>query len=356
MIGTGTLGGLPRLRAGVRRLRESSFDRTGGNADWWELEPGAAKDITIVEGPGCIKHIWMTHWSEDTHTLRKVVVRMWWDDEDSPSVEVPLGDFFGMGHAMTRDFVSLPLQMSPEDGRGLNCWWPMPFQRGARIEVLNESDAQVNLYFYVDLETYPTGADMAELGRFHAQWRRVDATPGWIEPIPRFADDPDAMRRAWRTPNTSTDGNYVILEAEGQGHYVGCHLDIDCFSRQANDWYGEGDDMILIDGAPWPGIHGTGTEDYFGTAFCPTREYSAPYHGLTLYSGTPDWKWRGKNSLYRYHIEDPIFFERSIRVTIEHGHANKLTNDYSSTAYWYQTEPHATFPTLLPVDRRIPRP
>jgi hypothetical protein len=113
--------------------------------------------------------------------------------------------------------------------------------------------------------------------------------------------------------------------------------------------------MIFVDGEAWPGIHGTGTEDYFNTAFCPTQEYSAPYHGLILYQGSQDWKWRGKNTLYRYHIEDPIYFEKSIRVTIEHGHANKLTNDYSSTAYWYQAEPHAPFPPLLPVARRLPR-
>ena len=115
--------------------------------------------------------------------------------------------------------------------------------------------------------------------------------------------------------------------------------------------------MIFIDGEPWPpALHGTGTEDYFNMAFCPREEYCAPFHGLTLYSGNKDWNWKGKNSMYRYHIEDPIRFHESIRVTIEHGHANKLTNDYSSTAYWYQTEPHAPFPNLLPLEARLPRP
>ena len=99
-----------------------------------------------------------------------------------------------------------------------------------------------------------------------------------------------------------------------------------------------------------------GTEDYFNTAFCPRQEFCTPYHGVTVYSGTEDWPWRGKNSLYRFHIEDPIMFQKSIRVTIEHGHANDMSNDYSSTAYWYQTEPHAPFPPLLPVDQRLPRP
>ncbi len=163
------------------------------------------------------------------------------------------------------------------------------------------------------------------------------------------------MFEAWRTPNLDGAQNYVILEANGRGHYVGCHLDIDCFERQPNDWYGEGDDMIIIDGEPLPRLYGTGTEDYVNTAFAPTEEYSAPYHGVILWQGTDDWRWRGKNTIYRYHVEDPIFFEQSIRVTIEHGHGNKLSNDYSSTAYWYQTEPHQPFPPMLPVEARLPR-
>ena len=115
--------------------------------------------------------------------------------------------------------------------------------------------------------------------------------------------------------------------------------------------------MIFIDGEPFPpSLHGTGTEDYFNTAYCPKQEFSAPYHGLTLYSGTETWPWRGKNSVYRFHIEDPVHFRESILVGIEHGHGNNLTNDYSSTAYWYQTEPHMVFPKLPPVQERLPRP
>jgi hypothetical protein len=115
--------------------------------------------------------------------------------------------------------------------------------------------------------------------------------------------------------------------------------------------------MIFIDGEPWPpSLHGTGTEDYFNTAFCPTQEYCAPWHGVTVYSGdAAGFKWGGKNSVYRFHVQDPIHFRESIRVTIEHGHANKLSNDYSSTAYWYQVEPHAAFPALLPVEKRLAR-
>lgn len=355
MIGMSTLAELARLRPGVKRKRASSYDPKGGNSDWWEIEPGQTRRIAEADGPGCIKHIWMTLWCDAKFVYRKVVLRMYWDGEELPSVEVPLGDFFGMGHAMARNFVSLPLQMSPQDGRGFNCWFPMPYQTGMRIEVTNEAEQRLNLYFYVDYEAYAPGTDLGDYARFHAQWRRVNPTQGWADPTPRWTDDPEARRAAWATPNLTGENNYVILEAVGKGHYVGCHLDIDCFTRQANDWYGEGDDMIFIDGEALPSLSGTGTEDYFNTAFCPKQEYSAPYHGLILYQGTDDWPWRGKNSVYRYHIEDPIFFEQSIRVTIEHGHANKLTNDYSSTAYWYQAEPHAPFPALLPVDQRLPR-
>jgi len=148
----------------------------------------------------------------------------------------------------------------------------------------------------------------------------------------------------------------VILDTQGRGHYVGCNLNIDVFERQVNDWYGEGDDMIFVDGEPWPPrLHGTGTEDYFNTAFCPKQEYCAPYHGITVYSGSEAWPWGGKNSMYRFHIEDPIAFERSIRVSIETGHDNALANDYSSTAYWYQLGRSEPLPPLPAAALRIPR-
>lgn len=120
----------------------------------------------------------------------------------------------------------------------------------------------------------------------------------------------------------------------------------------AEEFFSEGDDMIFIDGDPLPTINGTGTEDYFDTAFCPAQEYCAPYHGITVPGGK---NWSGKISMYGFHIEDPIYFEKSIRVTIEHGHANRRSDDYSSTAYWYQTEPHKKFKPMLPVEERLPR-
>ena len=126
----------------------------------------------------------------------------------------------------------------------------------------------------------------------------------------KSASNRDVVPRNWRE-----------VQAEGKGHDVGSHLDIENVACEKNDWYGEGDEIIVIDDEPWPPrLHGTSTEDYFNTAYCPEKEFCTPYHGITVYSGTEEWPWKGKKSLYRFHIENPIFFEKSIRVRIGHGH------------------------------------
>lgn len=204
--------------------------------------------------------------------------------------------------------------------------------------------------------------DWSRVAYFHCQWRRENPTAGWGRKDLKGPKNIENLKWYWKTPNRTGDENYTILEARGSGQYVGCHLDIDCYSREKNDWYGEGDDMIFIDGERWPpGLHGTGTEDYFCGAYCPRDAFNTPYVGITQYSGSPqwgeyEWPFRGKNSMYRFHIQDPIRFHESIRVTIEHGHNNKLSNDYSSTAYWYQLEPHAAFPKLPAAKLRLARP
>ncbi|HHY82617.1 MAG TPA: DUF2961 domain-containing protein [Clostridiales bacterium] len=342
-----SLATIAYAREGTRR-RISSYDRRGGNDDRVHIASGELKRIAEMDKPGMITHIWMTIATDsripERDYLRKMVLMMYWDDEEEPSVEVPIGDFFGMGHGMTRNFVSAPLQMSPEDGKGFNCWFPMPYEK-ARIEILNECDSSMTVYFYIDYEEYeklPEG-----LLRFHSQWRRENPTKGMhSENMPN---------REFLFGGYNTDGaeNYVILEAEGRGHYVGCNLNIHNLRDTSKwDWPGEGDDMIFIDGEKWPpSLHGTGTEDYFNSAWCPTQQYSAPYHGI-ISPGKDNWK--GKITYYRYHIQDPIMFRKSIRVTIEHGHNNGRSDDWSSTAYWYQTEPHLSFPKLPPMKQRLP--
>ena len=350
-----SLRDLPRLRSS-RRRRASSWDRSGGNDDRFTIEPGQKATLANVAGAGCINHIWITianeHMTRTPSTLepdflRKILLRMYWDGEEEPSVLVPVGDFFGMGHARTANFVSAPVQMSPEDGKSFNSFFHMPFADGARIEAVSELEHEkVFFYYYVDYEEFD---ELEEgLGRFHAQWRRENPCDGTEQ------GNQSNEEFQFGGENVGGEGNYTILEAEGRGHYVGCVLNVHNL-RETNqwNWYGEGDDMIFIDGERWPpSLHGTGTEDYFNTAWCPQQEYSAPYHGITLGGGE---NWGGQVSLYRFHVEDPVTFERSIRVTIEHGHANKRSDDYSSVAYWYQAEPHKPF-SILPVEQRVPRP
>jgi hypothetical protein len=344
---SGPLSGLARL-ANTRSRRQSSWDRTGGNDDRFHVQAGETLVVADVDEPGVVRHIWTTLASQEPEYLRKVVIRMFWDGESSPSVEAPIGDFFGIGHAKSENFVSLPLQMSPEDGKAFNCWFPMPFAK-ARIEVENQTSVELLLYIYVDYEL--TGSDDPEQGRFHAQWRRQNPADG----ISDQGMTNDEFEFGGK--NLTGEGNYVLLEAEGRGHYVGCNVNVHNLrpvGLNLFNWYGEGDDMIFVDGEGFPpSLHGTGTEDYFNTAWCPTQSYSAPYHGLTVTGGA---NWGGKWSHYRFHIEDPVRFQKSIRVTIEHGHNNHRSDDWSSTAYWYQTEPHQEFPPLPPVAERLPLP
>lgn len=144
----------------------------------------------------------------------------------------------------------------------------------------------------------------------------------------------------------------MILEAEGKGHYCGCNINIHNLSTSNLwDWPGEGDDMIYIDGESFPSLHGTGTEDYVNMAWCPNEEYNAPYQGLLL--GGKD-NWKDKITYYRYHVKEPVMFDKSIRATIEHGHNNNRSDDWSSTAYWYQAEPHRVIAPILAVKERLP--
>lgn len=342
-----------------RSKRVSSYARDGSNHDWIDIKPNETSVIADITNCGIIRHIWCTIGTDEEYFARKIVLRMYWDNEKNPSVEVPIGDFFGIGHGIIKNFTSEPLTMSPQDGRAFNCFFPMPFSHRALITITNECTCSINFYYYIDYEEYDRIDD--NYGRFHAQWRREKNTNGGapLNALEKKAGPPEPpwYPEIWTSKNVTGEGNYIILEAEGKGHYVGCNLNIDCFERQANDWYGEGDDMIFIDGEFWPpSLHGTGTEDYFNTAFCPKQEFNAPYHGITLYSGDKvGWQWGGKNSLYRFHIKDPIHFNKSIKVTIEHGHNNLLSNDYSSTAYWYQIEPHKEFPLFPSIEERLPR-
>ncbi len=351
-------GGLSHLflERQARSRRSSSYDRTGGNADGTPLAPGASATIADLEGPGCIRHLWITLHSLEEHYLRRCVLRAWWDGESQPSIECPIADFFGVGHAGIANFWSLPLTMVtggdsiPKHRAAMNCFFPMPFARSARLAIENQGERPLRaLYYYVDWEQYDRLPEQAL--RFHAQWRRQNPFPATRD----LSQAPEAGTPEPRNPDGKR--NYVILEARGQGHYVGCVLSVDHINpHRGFSWFGEGDDMIFIDGEERPSLHGTGTEDYFCAAWgFPGGAYSTPYHGVSL-AGTTQGPaiYSGKWSMYRFHIQDPICFRQSIRVTIESGHANVHANDISSVAYWYQREPHAAFPPMPPVEQRLP--
>jgi hypothetical protein len=360
------LAGLIYPRHGESR-RESSWDRSGGNFDAVPIDPGSTRDVARINNPGCINHIWMTAFCDDKNYLRTTLLRMYWDGEDQPSVESPLGDFFGVGHARVSHYSSLPMNMVTGtwsldiNAAAMNCFWHMPFQKGAHLEVINESDQPIkSFYYYIDYEAYDDEHTMQDALRFHAQWRRVNPTRGTLDM------STPGVNTETMNAGRNLDGkeNYVILKAAGKGHYVGCNLSIDHVNPVTGfSWFGEGDDMIWIDkdatDHSWPPtIHGTGTEDYFCSAWgFPTGQYSFPYHGVSLAGPVKgDAPYSGKWTSYRFHIEDPIIFHERILVTIEHGHNNCHSNDYSSTAYWYQTEPHLKFPAMLPVEARLPIP
>ncbi|MEK7409133.1 MAG: glycoside hydrolase family 172 protein [Acidobacteriota bacterium] len=353
------LGQLFLAREGKRR-RSSSWNRTGQNADRAVVDAGKTAVIADIAGAGCVRHIWITIRDDEPDYLRRLVLRAYWDGEASPSVESPIGDFFGVGHARVSNYWSLPLNMvtgGPPQAQGraaMNCFFPMPFGRGARLEVENQGRQPVGaLYYYVDYEEY--AALPADALRFHAQWRRENPTRPSIDLTDRRSDFPKTNEIV----NLDGRQNYVIMEATGRGHYVGCNLSIDHLNPIPNfGWFGEGDDMIFIDGEAAPSLVGTGTEDYFCAAWgYPGGFNSMPYHGISL-AGPTDGPapYSGKWTMYRYHVEDPVMFTKSIKVTIEHGHGNVHASDYSSVGYWYQTEPHAAFPPLPPVEGRLPLP
>jgi hypothetical protein len=342
--------------------RTSSYDVSGRNQDFWTIPPKSSKTIAELEGPGIVSHIWMTIWSTVPNYLRRVLFRAYWDDEIEPSIDTPVGDFFGLGHAKPATYQCAAFSTScnndgdPLEGVAMNCWLPMPFRKSARFELVNEQEREPvsSAYFYVDHQRH---RELPERVLYlHAKWRRENPCDGWTgqgsvtggEEWGRRMEGPEGA-------NLSDAHNYLILDAEGTGHYIGANLSIDNLFR---GWWGEGDDMIFIDRdgeRRWPpDMHGTGSEDYLCQAWGMQR-------AAHLYSGL---SWRekenhnleGKVCVYRYHLLDPVVFRKNIRVSIEHGHANSRSDDFSSVAYWYQNEPHKPFAPMPGPAARLPTP
>jgi len=339
--------------------RVSSFDTSGRNHDAWPIEPGETKTLAEIDGPGVISHIWFTISSPDDLYLRKLLLRMYWDGEKDPSVDTPVGDFFGLGHARTYSYQCAPFNTSCHaDGKvgggvAMNCWLQMPFRKHARIEIVNDQDEPVRaFYFYIDYQKHQSLGD--DILYFHAKWRRENPCDGWTGEGSIWNSPAWGRRMAGSEGENLTDeSNYLILEAEGRGHYVGVNFAIDHLYK---GWWGEGDDMIFVDRdgeRTWPpDMHGTGSEDYFSHAW-GMQDNAHLYNGQA-WAELEDFNGWGKVCVYRYHILDPVPFRKNIRVSIEHGHANNRSDDYSSVAYWYQTEPHRDFAPMPPVDLRLP--
>lgn len=336
-----SLGALTQPHDYVQK-RISSYDRSGGNADYRTIAPGETLTVVDEAGPGVITHVWFTLASDEMHHLKKLVLRMYWDGEVTPSVETPLGDFFGLGLGDYYVYEAAPLAVA--QNHALNSFFPMPFQKHARITVTNMGEMKTDaFYFNVDCQMHskPLPADTLY---FHAQYRQAAPNKGVTN---EWKDNGDP--RANDRKNLSGEGNYVWMEATGRGHFVGVTMSV---LQNQDYWWGEGDDMFFVDGAKEPTITGTGSEDYFLGAYGFQKPFAYALYGAPV---AGEERAGSRSSMYRFHLDSPIPFTKSLRATIEHGHANTRSDNYYSVAYWYQTEPHAAFPALPPVAERLPR-
>lgn len=326
--------------------RVASNDKSGGNNDWIPVAPGATVTLADLHGAGSIRHIWFTINAPSPNHLRELVLRMYWDGETQPSVEVPIGDFFGTGFTATdnglqyHSWQSLPITVQD---RALNSYFEMPFATSARITLTNDGSEKVeNLYYHVDYQQYPDARRVQNQGRFHAQWNHQHTRAN-------TTCNPEC--KANTDVNLDGRDNYVFMRTTGRGQYVGTILNI---FGNSTGWWGEGDDMFFIDqpeNAPTAAINGTGLEDYFNNAWSFQQPFNYSYVG---YSEQGNKDWTGSHTMYRFHIPDPIYFQHSLRATIEHGHANTRSDDYTSVAFWYQTEPHQPLIPLPPLADRLP--
>lgn len=291
----------------------------------WKVNPyikiagGEVFTIAEMDGPGAIQHIWMT----PTGNWRSTIIRIYWDGETTPSVEAPVGDFFCMGWGQYAPLSSLAVCVNP--GSAFNCYWTMPFRKSCKITMENILDEEMTLYYQIDYALTDVPEDAAY---FHAQFRRTN-------------------------PNLTSD--YTMIDGiKGKGHYVGTYM---AWGVNNNGWWGEGEIKFFMDGdSKFPTICGTGTEDYFCGSYNFDRngkynEFCTPYAGLHQVI-RPDGLYTSQQrfGLYRWHIADPIRFEKELRITIQDlgwksgGRYLPQKSDIASVVFWYQTEPHNPFP------------
>jgi Protein of unknown function (DUF2961) len=322
-------------------LKQSSYDRTGGNADARPVAVGETKEVFNATGPGVITHIWFTIAADSEHHLKEIVLRMYWDGHDKPSVETPVGDFFGLNLGQYNLYQSAFLNCS--SAKALNCYFAMPFRKAARITVTNEGGHRIGaFYFNIDYQLVPSLPERSLY--FHAQYRQM--APNKAIKYATFKDE----------LNPDGKDNYVFVETHGSGHLMGVTLGV---LQNQDNWMGEGDDMIFIDDPRKPVINGTGLEDYFNGAWGFTGgEFANLYCGAHMIVmrdiDNSGFVAGGRYCLYRWHADNPVTFSKYLRHTIEHGHANDRADNFYSVAYWYQSEPYTDFPSLPAVEDRVP--
>lgn len=316
-----------------KTFKQSSYDRSGGNKDFFSIPAGQTITVFQADGPGVVTHIWFTIAAQSSNHLKELVLRIFWDGASQPSVECPVGDFFGLN--LGDYFVYQSAFLNCSSVKALNCYFSMPYHQSARMTITNDGAKQVNsFYSNIDYQTVTSVPDDALY--FHAQYRQ--ATPN--------------KASAGDEHNLEGTGNYVFMETAGTGQLMGVTLGV---VQNRGEWFGEGDDMTSIDGSPRPVMTGTGTEDYF----CGAWNFGVGVQFAHLYNGAPYMgvaeRVGGRYCLYRWHADNPIAFQQSLRHSIEHGHANDRADCFYSVAYWYQTKPATTMPALPPVADRIPQ-
>jgi hypothetical protein len=320
--------------------RSSSRESTGANADARTVTPGQTLTILDADGPGMISHIWFTLDDSEPYHLKRIVLRMYWDGESSPSVETPIGDFFGLGNGIYYRWESLVLSAGSD--KALNSYFPMPYAHHARITITNEGKQSLShLYWNIDYRLYPHPLPEDTL-YFHAEYRQAQPNHGWTGSWYENGDPIVNYRR-----NLDGKDNYEWFEAKGHGQFVGVTMSI---LQNQDGWWGEGNDFFAIDGDT-PSIVGTGAEDYFLGAWAFSGGQDFLLHGAPVVGKELAGE---RTSVYRFHLDSPVPFTKSMKASIEHGHANHRSDNFYSVAYWYQAEPHQPFPALPDVDQRIP--
>jgi len=335
---------LSQVKTGWKSKQVSSYDRTGGNADCLQgIKTGARVNLMDVKGTGIITRIWITiSPMGDKLSRNDIILRMYWDGNTYPSVESPIGPFFGNGWTEAYNFITVPLSVAPGAGKSYNCYFSMPFASGARIEIENQTGQDIsNFYFNIDYQAM--NQLPANSGRFHA-WYNHEVT----EALPGGENEWGTLGAEGN--NLNGKGNYLFADIKGKGQFVGVNYYVNCPTTM---WYGEGDEMVFLDGDTLPTFNGTGTEDFFNMSWCPKELFNHPYYGFGRVNNETGWL--GHTHAYRFFIADPVCFEKSCRFTIEHGHNNCLTLDLASVAYWYQ-ETAAKLPRSFTKEERQPKP